>query len=142
MNNRDSQQFLEQADIDFLFDQHDTDEYGSNNFSYFSAAGRTEPSLAIILMSAACGLAGGIFGLYIAYIVLDLSVQISAAVATLCLSAALGITGSGLTVLTGSRAATANIALSCGLILLATVLFGFCTLAGALAATLVLTTGG
>lgn len=136
MNNRDSQQFLEQADIDFLFDQHNANDTGTSDFGYK----RSSPSLAIVLMSAASGLAGGIFGLYIAYIVLDLSVQISAAVATLSLSAALGITGAGLSALTESRAAVANIALSCGLILLATVLFGFCTLAGALAATLLLTT--
>lgn len=142
MDNRDSQPFLEQADIDFLFDQHDANGYGSDDFGYHSASAQSAPSLAIILLSAACGLAGGIFGLYIAYIVLDLSVQLSAAVATLCLSAALGITGAGLSALTRSRATTANIALSCGLILLATVLFGFCTLAGALAATLILTAGG
>ena len=141
MDNRDSQQFLEQADIDSLFDQYDANDYGAGDLGYNLTSARSTPSLAIILMSAASGLAGGIIGLYIAYIVLDLSVQLSAAVATLSLSAALGITGAGLSSLTRSRAATANIALSCGLILLATVLFGFCTLAGALAATLVLTWG-
>ena len=141
MDNRDSQHFLEQADIDSLFDPYDGNDHGTSDLGYHLTAAGSSPSLAIILMSAAIGLAGGIIGLYVAYIVLDLSVQLSAAVATLCLSAALGITGAGLSSLTRSRAATANIAFSCGLILLATVLFGFCTLAGALAATFVLTWG-
>ena len=42
------------------------------------------------------GIAAGIIGLYIAYIVLDLSVQLSAAVATLSLCSVLGFSSAGL----------------------------------------------
>lgn len=93
-------------------------------------------------MSAAGGIAGGILGLYVAYIALDLSAELSAAVATLSLCLALGITGAGLSALTGSRSAAGNIALSCGLVVLTVLFFSLCTLAGALVATFILTAGG
>lgn len=139
MEHRDSQQSLEHADISSLFDQYEAEEYLDRDPDLLDD--RTSLSLPIILMSAASGIAGGVIGLYIAYIVLDLNVQLSAAVATLSLCSALGITGAGLTALAGSRAVSGNLALSCGVILLTLVFFGFCMLAGAAAATLVLTWG-
>ena len=53
-------------------------------------------------------------------------------------SAGLGIAGAGLTSLTGSRAAMANITMSCGLIVISLIFLGLCMLVGALAATLLL----
>lgn len=102
----------------------------------------SEPSLPIVLLSAAGGIAGGAIGLYVAYIALDLSLQLTAAITTLSLCTALGSTGALLSMLTGSRAAFGNIALSCGLVILATLFFSICTLAGAMTATLILTWGG
>lgn len=141
MNQKESPQFLEQAEINSLFDQYDTGaatRYGASGETAYEQQG---PSLPIILMSAASGITGGVLGLYIAYIALDLNVQASAAIATLALCIALGISGASLSALTGSRSTTGNIALSCGLILLVTVFFGLCTLTGAVFASLVLTWG-
>lgn len=100
-----------------------------------------EPSLPIILLSAAGGIAGGILGLYVAYIVLDLSPQLTAAITTLALCISLGSVGALLSALTESRAAFGNIALSCGLVVLTILFFSLCTLAGAMTATLILTWG-
>jgi len=63
--------------------------------------------------------------------------RLSAAIATLSLSTALGIGGAGLSTLTGSRSAISNISFSCGLIMLTFIFFGACTLIGALAATFI-----
>ncbi len=95
------------------------------------------PSLPIILISAAAGIAGGVIGLYIPYIVLQWDLPVSVFVAVLCASAGLGATGAGLTALTGDRAATANIAMSCALIVISAAFLGFCVLVGALVATLI-----
>ena len=145
MDHRDSPPILEEADISSLFDQfdqYDSATYASGDIGRGLEDERSAPSLPIILMSAAGGIAAGIIGLYIAYIVLDLSVQLSAAVATLSLCSVLGFSSAGLSTLSGSRAIGANIALSCGLILMTLIFFGFCTLAGAVTATLILTWGG
>ncbi|MCS6828949.1 MAG: hypothetical protein NZ553_20220 [Caldilinea sp.] len=95
------------------------------------------PSLPIILISAAAGVAGGVIGLYITYIVLQWDLAASVFVAVLCASAGVGVTGAGLTALTGDKAATANIAMSCGLIVIVSAFLGFCMLVGALVATLI-----
>ena len=142
MDHRDSQQFFEQAELSSLFDQFDSEEYAPSDFDRGLQDERSGPSLPIILMGAASGIAAGIIGLYIAYIVLDLSVQLSAAVATLSLCSVLGFSGAGLSTLAGSRAVGANVAFSCGVILMTLIFFGFCTLAGAVGATLILTWGG
>ncbi len=141
MDRKDSQYFLEHAEINSLFDQYDADAVSRYDASGEDAYRQRGPSLPIILISAASGISGGVLGLYIAYIALDLNVQISAAVATLSLCAALGVSGASLSAITGSRSATGNIALSCGLILLVTVFFGLCTLMGAVSASLILTWG-
>ncbi len=139
MDHKDTQHFLEQAEINSLFDQYNVDDLARHGLSDQDADGSQGPSLPIILMSAASGIAAGVLGLYVAYIALDLNVQVSAAIATLSLCIALGVSGSFFTSLTGSRAATGNIALSCGLVLLVLVFFGLCTLTGALFASLILT---
>jgi hypothetical protein len=100
---------------------------------------RPTPSLPIILLSAASGVSAGIIALYITYNLLGLAIQWSVALAVLCLSAALGSTGALLSMLMGSRAATSNIAFSCGLILVTLLFFGLCIFVGAIAATFVLT---
>lgn len=144
MDHKDSQQFLEHAEINSRFDHYYTDQFEidadmQSGFADEDADGRRGPSLPIILISAASGIAAGVLGLYVAYIVLDLSVQLSAAVATLSLCVALGISGSFFSSLTGSRAAIGNIALSCGVVLLVTIFFSLCTLTGAIFASLILT---
>ncbi len=98
----------------------------------------TGPSLPIILISAACGVAFGVIGLYLTYTVSGWDLPISVFVAALGASAGLGIAGAGLTSLSGSRAAVANITMSCGLIVISLVFLGLCMLVGALAATLLL----
>jgi hypothetical protein len=95
------------------------------------------PSLPIILFSAACGVGSAVIALYLAYRVLVFNLPFSAGIATFCLLAVLGITGGGLSVLTRSSAIV-NITFSCGLILLSIFFFAFCSLLGALAATLIL----
>ncbi len=100
------------------------------------------PSLPIILISAAAGIAGGVIGLYITYIVLGWELPAGVFVAVLCASAGLGVSGAGLTALTGARAATANIAMSCALILISVVFLSLCMLSGAIVATLLVLFGG
>lgn len=96
------------------------------------------PSLPIILFSAACGMSGGIVVLYIAYRLVQLTLPWSAGLATLVMMGILGVTSAGLSLLTRSHT-VANVALSCGLLLLALFFFGLCSFVGALAATLLLT---
>lgn len=92
------------------------------------------PSLPIILISAASAIASGIIVLYVTYRLLALEIALSAGIATFCASIALGITGAGLSLLTGSRAAASNIAFSCGLIIISVLFLGVCTLLGAVTA--------
>ena len=105
-----------------------------SEFEYSDSA----PSLAIILISAACGVGFGIIALYIAYQLLGFTIQLSAAAAVLAASMGLGISGALLSAITGSRAAVANIFFSCGLVVATVIFFGLCTLVGAIAATFVL----
>jgi hypothetical protein len=101
---------------------------------------QTGPSLPIILFSTACGVGSGIIVLYLTYRVFLFTLPVSAGIATFCLLAVLGVTGGGLSALTRSSA-IANIAFSCGLIVISVFFFGFCLLVGALAATLILNLG-
>jgi len=94
-------------------------------------------SLPIILFSAACGLGLGIIVLYLTYRMLLLGLPMSAGIATLVVLGTLSVTGGGLSALTRSNP-VANIVASCGLIVLAVLFFGFCSLVGALAAALLL----
>jgi hypothetical protein len=99
------------------------------------------PSLPIILISAAFGIAGGVIGLYVPYTALGWALPVSVFIAVLCASAGLGVSGAGLTLLTGTRAALANIAMSCGLIVISLVFLSLCMLIGALTATLLMLYG-
>ncbi|HRW04077.1 MAG TPA: hypothetical protein P5121_03210 [Caldilineaceae bacterium] len=96
------------------------------------------PSLPIILLSAASAIAGFITALYVAYRELAFDIEISAAIATFFGSMVLGITGASLSAMTRTRAATSNIAFSCGLILLSLLFFGLCLLVGAVGAFLLM----
>ena len=62
----------------------------------------TRPSLPIILISSACGIAGGVVGLYVTYAALGWAIQASVFVAVLGMSLGLGAAGAGLSALTGS----------------------------------------
>jgi len=116
-----------------------------NDFLYGESANDFDdsgPSLPIILISAAAGIAGGVIGLYVTYIALGWDLPTSVFVAVLCASAGLGVSGAGLTALTGTRSATANIVMSCGLILIALVFLSLCMISGAVVATLFVLFGG
>lgn len=95
------------------------------------------PSLPIILVSAACGIGAGIIVFYIAYRMLILNLPLSAGIATLCLLGILSVTAGVLSALTRSSPML-NIVFGCGLIVLTVSFFVFCSLVGALAATLLL----
>ena len=94
------------------------------------------PSLPIILLSAASALAGGVIALYVAYRLFALEIELSAGIATFCASMALGLSGAGLSMITGSRSTMTNIAFSCGLIVISILFLGVCTLVGAVMALL------
>jgi hypothetical protein len=112
---------------------HDDTDLGFDN---------SGPSLPIILISAAFGIAGGVIGLYAPYTVLGWELPVSIFIAVLCASVSLGVSGAGLTLLTGTRAAMANVAMSCGLIVISLVFLGLCMLVGALAATVLVLYSG
>jgi hypothetical protein len=95
------------------------------------------PSLPVILFSAACGIGSGIIGLYLAYRVLLFTLPVSAGLATLCMLAMLGGVAAGLSAVTRSNG-MANIAFSCGLVMVTVLFFAFCSLLGAFAATMLL----
>jgi hypothetical protein len=95
------------------------------------------PSLPIILFGTACGVGSGIIALYLTYRVFVFTLPVSAGIATFCLLAVLGSTAGGLSAVTRSNA-IANIVFSCGLIVISVFFFAFCSLVGALAATLIL----
>jgi hypothetical protein len=95
------------------------------------------PSLPIILFSAACGLGTGILSFYVVNRLLLMNLPLSAGAATLCALALLSASAGGLSVLTNSNALV-NVAFGCGLIVLTVTFFAFCSLIGALAATLVI----
>jgi hypothetical protein len=116
----------ERQDYNAPYDEYDVEEPTAR------------PSLPIILISAAAGIAGGVVALYVTYLVLGLDVPISVFFAVLGLSFGVGVAGTGLSLLTRSKAAIANIVFSCGLILASLAFFGLCTLFGALGATLLL----
>ncbi|MEZ4860975.1 MAG: hypothetical protein R3C14_06710 [Caldilineaceae bacterium] len=129
---------------EFNPEEFDLDEFGSDELGLGEldlderyddfAEGPSSPSLPIIFLSAASAIAGGVITLYVAYRMLLLPIELSAGLATFVASIALGLTGAGLSFLTRSRAATSNIAFSCGLIVLSLLFFGLCTLVGAAAA--------
>lgn len=76
------------------------------------------------------------------FIVLGWEIQPSVFVAVLGMCLGLGMVGAGLSAVTHSRTTLPNIVISCGLIFLALLFFGLCTVFGALAATLLLVKGG
>ncbi len=114
------------------------DEFGNDTFGSPSQLDAQAPSLPIILFSAACGVAGGVIGLYVTYRWLQWGIELSAGVATLALLFSLGVSGALLTAATGSRATPVNILFSCGLILLAVFFLAICLVAGALFGTVLL----
>jgi hypothetical protein len=102
-----------------------------------SAEPALAPSLPIILFSAAAGLGTGILAFYVVNRLLLMNLPLSAGAATLCALALLSASAGGLSILTHSNALI-NVAFGCGLIVLTVTFFAFCSLIGALAATLVI----
>lgn len=103
---------------------------------------RSGPSLPIVLLSAAFGVAAGVISLYVAYTVAKLRVEVSVALAVLALCFVVGATGALLSAATGSRAALPTIGLSCAVIIATFIMFGLCMVVGAFSATLLITLGG
>ncbi len=95
------------------------------------------PSLPVILISAASGIAAGCFGLYLGYVVFHWTAAVSAGLAALCMLFGLGISGAVLTVVSGQRNAFINMAFSCTLILLVVLFMTMCATVGAIIATLI-----
>lgn len=133
--NGSPQDFGNDRDEEVLFEPLDLDPMAFEEFD----ARQDAPSLPIIFLSAASGIAAGIVALYLTYTVFTWRIEWSVAATVFCLCAALGITGAALSAVTRSRAAMGNIAFSCGLIVVTLFFFALCTLAGAFAATLILT---
>ena len=102
---------------------------------------RSGPSLPIILFSAAFGIATAVAGFYLAWEVATLRLEWAVVAGVLALCIGLGASGAFLSAVTGSRAAMANIGMSCGLIVVTLLFFGLCTVVGALAATLMIALG-
>jgi hypothetical protein len=96
------------------------------------------PSLPVVLISVLIGLGSGVFGLYGAYVLLQLTIQASAAVATLSLIAGTSGVAAGFSSLTDRQATLVNVALSCGLVMLMLIFFSLCLLIGVITATLVM----
>jgi hypothetical protein len=67
-----------------------------------------------------------------------LRIEWSVAMAVLLLCGGVGLSGSFLSMASGSRASITNIAFSCGVIALTLLFFAFCAVAGAFAATLLI----
>lgn len=119
-----------------LFDKTD-------NFPYADPVDDREmqgasPSLPIVLISAACGIGGGIIGLYISYSMAGLEPEISVGLATVALLFSLGGSGAALTAVTGARGALKNMLFSCSLIILVLLFLAMCMVTGAMLATLLL----
>ena len=102
---------------------------------------RTAPSLPIVLLSAAFGVAAGVITFYIAYTLALLRVEVSVALAVLALCIAVGATGALVSATTGSTAALPTIGLSCALIVITFIVLGLCMVMGAFAATLFIVVG-
>lgn len=127
--------FLADVELDAL--EAAEPEFARAHYSDGSAQDDGTPSLPVILVSAACGLGGGVIGLYLTYAVFAWPLPWVAAATTLALLSSLGISGAIMSVATGTRAAPANILFSCGLLLTASLFLGLCSVVGALVATLI-----
>jgi len=99
---------------------------------------RDAPSLPIILVSAAVGVAAGVTTFFLLWEMTALRLEWSAGFSTLALLFGMGACGALLSAATGSRAAVPNILFSCGTILMLLLFFGICMVTGALGATLLL----
>jgi hypothetical protein len=102
---------------------------------------RSGPSLPIVLLSAAFGVAAAVITFYVAYTVAILRLEVAVALAVLMLCFAVGGTGALLSAATGSRATLPTIGLSCAVIVVIFLMFGLCMVVGALAATLLIAVG-
>ncbi len=112
------------------------DDFDPDAFEYTEMVAKQHaPSLPIILFSAACGVSGGVIGLFISYRWLQWGVELSAGLATLLMLFSLGISGAILSAATNSRAAPVNILFSCGVILLTVFFLALCLVVGALLGT-------
>lgn len=93
------------------------------------------PSLPVIILSAAFGLAAGAIALYLCYEIFYLIAPISIGLALLAMLSVIGFTASFFSAMAGLRSTFLNVTLSCGLVLFLLIFFGFCVLTGVLFAT-------
>jgi hypothetical protein len=105
------------------------------NFSDQSLSAPT-PTLPIILISLFVGLGTAMLGLYIAYAMVGLSREWSAAVSTLGLVGAVSGVAAFLSALHDRRTIGMNIGFSCALTFLLLAFVGFCLIVGIFAATI------
>jgi hypothetical protein len=96
------------------------------------------PTLPIILASLIVGLGSGVLGYYLVYAIFQLSVQWSAALATLALVGGVSGTAASLSALHDPPTIGMNVGFSCALTFLLLSFTGFCLVVGVFAATLAL----
>lgn len=116
------------ADLPYTSLDLDTYDYDEDNLS--------GPSLPIILLSSASAVGFSILSFFFAYEIIRLRLELSAGIATFSLLIVLGIVGTGLSAVIGSRSTLSNLGFSCGLILIMGLFFSLCMIGGAFAAML------
>ena len=117
---------LNGTDITFLQALDEVDDYDEG------------PSLPVILFSTASGISCGVIALYVGFSMLQLSIQLTAAVATLGLLFGMGVSGAAMSAVTGARDAAVNMLFSCGAIVLVLLFMSVCMVFGAISATLLI----
>ena len=111
-------------------------DWSSTGRSSFSRYGRPAPvpTLPIVLVSLIAGIGFSIVALYLAYVIFDLGVQWSAALATLVLVGSVSATAALLSFLHDERTIGLNVGFSCAFTLLLLAFVGGCLVAGIAAA--------
>lgn len=96
------------------------------------------PSLPVILFSTVSGISCGVIALYVGFSMLQLNVQLTAAVATLGLLFGMGVSGAAMSAVTGTRGAATNMLFSCVATVLVLLFMSVCMVLGAVSATLLI----
>jgi hypothetical protein len=96
------------------------------------------PSLPVILFSTVCGIGCGVIALFVGFSMLELGVELAAALATLGLLFGMGVSGAIVSAVTGARGAATNMLFSCGAITLILLFMSVCMLIGAISATILI----
>ena len=96
------------------------------------------PSLPVILFSTVSGISCGVIALYVGFSMLALSIELTAAMATLGLLCGMGVSGAIVSAVTGARHAATNMLFSCGAIVFVLLFMSVCMVFGAISATLLI----